>query len=102
MIATPFQVYGFISQNSLTAKKSPSGFTCVTNTHTSVHKQEISARAAWQLEGSHSCVCPAHSPALQGAGTQPWPGSTRSWYAATAELRRELGSRELVQKHAQR
>lgn len=102
MIATPFQVYGFINKNSLTAKKSPSGFTCITNIHTRVHKQEISALAAWQREGSHSCVRAAHSPALQDAGTQPWPSSTRSWYAATAELCRELGSRELVPKHAQR
>lgn len=61
-----------------------------------MHEEEFLVPAGWPSEGPHSCLYPGHSPAPQGAGTQPWPSSTKSWYAATAELHRELVSRELV------
>lgn len=77
-------------------KKLPSGFTCVKNTHTGARNQEVSVLAGWQSGVPHCCVSPAHSPAPQDTGTQPWPSSTRSWCAAMAELYRELVRREPV------
>lgn len=78
MMATSSKVYSFITQNALTVKKSPSGFTCIINIHTGGHDQEISVLAGWQRGPSLLRPPCAH------------PSSAGNWYAALAQLHKKL------------
>lgn len=79
MMATPLQVYSFITQNALTGKWSPAGFTCRISTCTSFHSGRSGmVLPRWQWGPSHLRV------------SYVLPSSAGSWLAATTELCQEL------------